>query len=221
VIKGLKDSDLLCFQACINLQGLKMLKCLPFFPNETEITFDGGVAPLLEAFGKSLETLSLEYFDSAPISTIAEFCPNLTWLHINNVTGSLDNERDLGCIKEKVPMFKDLKFLFCHDDIQPDILLLLLSSPSLQHISISDCDTLSDEVLQKAANYYGFQNLQKLQLSHCNSVSGRGIEALLMVDSNPIEIISFFGCTNLGSANNCKWSKLIVKNNWNLKCFVY
>jgi hypothetical protein len=128
-----------------------MLKCLPFFPNETEITFDGGVAPLLEAFGKSLETLSLEYFDSAPISTIAEFCPNLTWLHINNVTGSLDNERDLGCIKEKVPMFKDLKFLFCHDDIQPDILLLLLSSPSLQHISISDCDTLSDEVLQKAA----------------------------------------------------------------------
>lgn len=221
VIKGLKDSDLLCFQECINLQGLKMLKCLPFFPNETEITFDGGVAPLLEAFGKSLETLSLEYFDSAPISTIAEFCPNLTWLHINNVTGSLDNERDLGCIKEKVPMFKDLKFLFCHDDIQPDILLLLLSSPSLQHISISDCDTLSDEVLQKAAiNYYGFQNLQKLQLSHCNSVSGRGIEALL-VDSNPIEIISFFGCKNLGSANNCKWSKLIVKNNWNLKCFVY
>lgn len=73
VTKGLKDSDLSCL---IWYQMVSM-----WVSNDTAITFDGGVAPLLKVFGRSLETLALECIDLIRISTIIDLCPNLDVLY--------------------------------------------------------------------------------------------------------------------------------------------
>jgi hypothetical protein len=218
--EGLKDSDLLCLLSLNQLYGLRILES----SSKSEITFDGGVVPLLKHFGKSLEILSFPHFDSVRISTIAEFCPNLISLKVNYKArrplrggSSVDNESDILLMKDKLPLFKNLKTLFCEGDIQPDILLCLLSSPLLHRLVVHYCETFSDEVLQKAADFHGFQNLQMLDLFGCNSVSKRGIEALL-VDSNPLHKISLCFCKNLSS---WEWLRsMIVRRNWNVECML-
>ena len=218
--EGLKDSDLLCLLSLNQLYGLRILES----SSKSEITFDGGVVPLLKNFGKSLGILSFQHFDSVRISTIAEFCPNLTSLKVNYKArrplrggSSVDNESDILLMKDKLPLFKNLKTLFCEGDIQPDILLCLLSSPLLHRLVVHYCETFSDEVLQKAADFHGFQNLQVLDLFGCNSVSKRGIEALL-VDSNPLHKISLCFCKNLSS---WEWLRsMIVRRNWNVECML-
>jgi hypothetical protein len=62
----------------------------------------------------------------------------------------------------------------------------LLSSPLLQDICFSYCKTLTNEVLQKAANYHGFEKLKKLDLQRCNAVSEREINVLL-AKHNPLK----------------------------------
>ncbi|XP_046654169.1 uncharacterized protein LOC124344613 [Daphnia pulicaria] len=126
VTKELKDSDLLC------LLSIKMLRKLEIggssfclITGETAITFDGGVAPLLKAFGRSLETLMLGGIKLVCLSSIIEFCPNLISLFISGTSGS----------------FKD-EDLF---QVPADILFVLLSFPSLEKISIGLCDSLTDE----------------------------------------------------------------------------
>ena len=62
--KGLKDSDLLCLLSVKMLHKLKIFKSR--ISSDCEITFDGGVTPLLIVFGSSLETLALECLDFIP-----------------------------------------------------------------------------------------------------------------------------------------------------------
>ncbi|XP_046458339.1 uncharacterized protein LOC124205068 [Daphnia pulex] len=218
VTKGLKDSDLLCLMSLKVLRQLKICKSNLWVPNDTEITFDGGVAPLLKVFGRSLEILTLECFDLIRISTIIDFCPNLNFLCIRDVTGSLENERHLFQTENKPPIFKELKKLFCILDVPVDILLFLLSSPSLERIGISCCDVLTDEILLETVKcQHRFNNLKKFELDKCDSVTKRGIDALLRSDFNPLEVIDIYRCKNIVDKNYSDWNSLIANKNWNCK----
>ncbi len=219
VTKGLKDSDLLCLMSLKVLRKLKIFKSNLWVPNDTEITFDGGVAPLLKVFGRSLETLALECLDLIRISTIIDLCPNLNFLGIRDVTGSLENERHLFQSEKKPPVFKELKQLFCILDVPVDILLFLLSSPSLEHIGISCCDVLTDEILLETVKcQHRFNNLKKFELDKCDSVTKRGIDALLLRSGcNPLEVIDIYRCKNIVDQNYADWNSLIVRKNWNCK----
>ena len=142
VAKGLKDSDLL------SLLSVKMLRKLKIFKSrissDCEITFDGGVIPLLKVFGSSLETLALEGLNFIRISSVIELCPNLNVLYISDVTGSLNNERDLFFRvgkNMKPPVFKELKILICVGEIPVEILIFLLSCPLLEYVGISTLES--------------------------------------------------------------------------------
>ncbi|XP_046457781.1 uncharacterized protein LOC124204698 isoform X4 [Daphnia pulex] len=216
--KGLKDSDLLCLMSLKVLRKLKIFKCNFWVPNDTEITFDGGVAPLLKVFGRSLETLALECIDLIRISTIIDFCPNLYALYMSDVTGSLENERHLFQSEKKQPVFKELKQLICILDVPVDILLFLFSSPSLEHIVISCCDVLTDEILLETVKcQHRLNNLKKFELDKCDSVTKRGIDALLRSGCNPLEVIDIYRCKNIVDKNYADWNSLIVRKNWNCK----
>jgi hypothetical protein len=218
VTKGLKDSDLLCLMSLKVLRKLKIFKSNFWVPNDTEITFDGGVAPLLKVFGRSLETLALECFDLIRISTIMDFCPNLYALYMSDVTGSLENERHLFQSEKKPPVFKELKQLICILDVPVDILLFLLSSPSLEHIGISCCDVLTDEILLETIKcQHRLNNLKKFELDKCDSVTKRGIDALLRSGCIPLEVIEIYRCKNIVDKNYADWNSLIANKNWNCK----
>jgi hypothetical protein len=200
------------------LRKLKIFKCNFWVPNDTEITFDGGVAPLLKVFGRSLETLALECIDLIRISTIIDFCPNLYALYMSDVTGSLENERHLFQSEKKPPVFKELKQLICILDVPVDILLFLLSSPSLEHIGISCCDVLTDEILLETVKcQHRLNNLKKFELDKCDSVTKRGIDALLRNGCNPLEVIEIYRCKNIVDQNYADWNSLIANKNWNCK----
>jgi hypothetical protein len=73
-------------------------------------------------------------------------------LYISGASVSFKNE-DLFQLEKKPPILKYLKALDCYFQVPADILLGLLSSPSLKKISIGLCDSLTDEVLLEAFSW--------------------------------------------------------------------
>ena len=215
VTKELKDSDLLC------LLSIKMLLKLEIggsdlrLKGKTAITFDGGVAPLLKVFGRSLETLMLGGVKLVCLSSIINFCPNLITLFISGASGSFKDE-NLFQVEKKPPILKELKVLNCYFQVPADILLLLLSFPSLENISIGRCDSLTDEILVEAFKSHRFKHLQKLELVICDSVTWRCIRALLLNGCDSLELISLHWCKSLGLYTSEYLRSLISKKNWNL-----
>jgi hypothetical protein len=215
VTKELKDSDLLCLLSIKMLRKLEIGGSSFCQTGETAITFDGGVAPLLKAFGRSLETLMLGGIKLVCLSSIIEFCPNLISLFISGASGSFKDE-DLFQVKNKPPILKELKVLTCYFQVPADILFVLLSFPSLEKISIGLCDSLTDEVLLEAFKSHRFKHLQKLELFFCDSVTWRCIRVLLLNGCDSLEVMSLHQCKCLGINTFEDLHSLISKKNWNL-----
>jgi hypothetical protein len=100
--------------------------------------------------------------------------------------------------------------------ILPESLCLLLSSPSLK--SISSCDTLTDDVLQEAANLHSFNKLESFELSECNLVTIKILD-LLMKATNPLEWIWLTWKQREPKGFKkilCRWKKQMAKNHWNV-----
>jgi hypothetical protein len=218
VTKDLKDRDLLCLLSIKSLHKIDIYRSRLWvgLPNETGITFDGFVVPLLKVFGRSLKTLMLESLHLVCISSIIEFCPNLTTLYIGGALGSFKKERDLFKIEKKPPILKELKVLYCVAYIPVDIIMLLLSSPLLNTIGISRCVALTDDVLLKTVKHHQYKHLKKLELVYCSSVTGSGIEAFLVNGCNSLETMNLDGCKNLRFQTYTDLCSLIAKKNWDL-----
>ncbi|XP_046461580.1 uncharacterized protein LOC124207965 [Daphnia pulex] len=200
VTKDLKDRDLLCLLSIKSLHKIDIYRSRLWvgLPNETGITFDGCVVPLLKVFGRSLKTLMLESLHLVCISSIIEFCPNLTTLYIGGVLGSFKKERDLFKIEKKPPILKELKVLYCVAYIPVDIIMLLWGSSG------------------STVKYHQFEHLKKLELVYCSSVTGSGIEAFLVNGCNSLETMNLKGCTNLRFQTYTDLCSLIAKKNWDL-----
>ena len=157
---------------------------------------------------------------SSRISSVIELCPNLNVLYISDGTGSLNNERDLFFRvgkNVKSPVFKELSILICVGEIPVEILICLLSCPLLEYVGISRCDSLTDDVILETVKcHHRFRNIRQMQIDHCDYVTERGIDALLINDGNPLEIIDIYKCKNIAIQSFANWRSLIVKNNWNL-----
>jgi hypothetical protein len=213
--KGLKDSDLLCLIDIKVLRGLKILRSDSNALNE--ITFDGGVCPLLKVVGNSL-AFGTDCFDSICIPTIAELCPNLTALYFKDAGGMLiENELNLLQTERNPNIFKKLTHVYCWS-IPSDILLFLLCSPLLEDIRFFYCRSLTDEVLRRAANYHGFHKLEILHLRNCHVVSEYGINVLLQ-DNIPLKQTFLKSCYNLGLHTHSNWLSRILQKKRNLKRF--
>jgi hypothetical protein len=74
---GFKDSDLLSLMSLKTIRSLRLYKMGGDWSVETQITFEGGLVPLLKVIGCSLEILDLSCFQTFNIWTVVEFCPNL------------------------------------------------------------------------------------------------------------------------------------------------
>ena len=225
--KGLKDIDLQC------LTSLKMLREINFYRKkgeereETDITFDGGVGKLLKKIGRSLEKLSLSVFDVVNISTIIELCPNLSILSIHHTSDSGHKELTeeeisrfrLEWNKDNKQILKNLTVLNCGYNIPPDLLLWMLSFPSLEDIKIFFCNSLTDELIQNSAKHRRLQNLKLFMLLRCHSVSSKGIDAL-MVDGNSLNQVFFVFCNRLTIKNVSDWHKRACQKNWELYLYL-
>lgn len=205
--KGLRDNDL------VSLMSLKKLRVFEIYSlsgdEAVDITFSGGIVPLLKVMGHSLEILDISFFDDVDIWTVIEFCPNLLSLCLENHRGKALPGSDHRFILKK------LKRLDCGYNILPRTLHYLMSFPSLVKISICDCDTFTDDFIEKEVKRNVFQNLKLIELFHCDLVTKRGIDAL-MTDGNSLQKISFRYCKNVTLENVYDWKKQARSKNWKL-----
>ncbi|XP_046455284.1 uncharacterized protein LOC124202853 isoform X3 [Daphnia pulex] len=225
-VSGLKDSDL---QSLLSLERLSELH-IGEFENECEITFKDGIAPILKGIGSSLKTLSLSRIRGINIQVIMEHCTGLRSLTLkfHSDCGTFWKEEDTTKkedkkrIKldqrvlwqlEKLSLFTGSNGSFYSCPIGSNNLMSLLVTPTLRYISIHDCTTLTDSILEEAEKFHNFRNLEYLELYGCHSVTESSID-LLMNDNNALKQIVLHHCKLFTQdAVDC-WKDEINANNW-------
>ena len=237
IVRGLRDTDLLALMLLNSLRELTIAKSNR--NNVCEITFDGGIVPVLKAVGGSLNLLKLHGLEMyMNLSAIDYFCPNLCHVFLeNNLHYTLvQHPEEVSPIETQRPMFKKLETMHLHSSyetlpewdhelevylqplhvISPNIVLLLLSSPVLNYVSIGCCNNLSDDLLQQANNIHGFENLEQLELLSCKSLTDKGFD-VFMNGNNPLKMITHGGCDLLTAEYLEECRKKIDNNNWKVK----
>lgn len=222
--EGMSDDDLLALLDLVNLRELSIGGS-----DASTITFDGGIVPILQAVGSSLESLTLAELSGVNIRAVVEFCPNLRFLHLimNRSYSTIWPEEEKQPLRPKIvkplPTMKKLEsvHLVCVSHMWPSSVIpsenlpMLLSSPELTYIYIKDCDTLTDGLLENAVKLHQFRNLKHLELEQCKSLTKRGID-LLMTADNPIKEIKLWECAMLTRQHVADWKKKALENKWAL-----
>jgi hypothetical protein len=207
----LTDADLLSLRSLENLNTLE-INHNAFLPG---LTFDRGVAPLLQTVGTTLKKLNLKgFFNDVDIQAIIESCPNL-----QSLTVSVQRLKKTWLKSEEMPtrnpVSDQLAFLDLYGSVTTENLVALLSSPSLAHVRLSNCPSLTDEILHGAAHQHSFRNLEYFKLYHCPSVSKKGID-ILFRDTNPLKEIHLTWCERIKDKDWITWKELLDKHNWDL-----
>jgi hypothetical protein len=222
---GFTDTDLLTLMALEQLQNLYIHADPNLGKNQEKITFDGGLLPLLKLKGSSLEKLELVFLSDVNIYRIAEFCPNLEDLHLENILSyTCPDEVNVTLASKRSRKDFTLKSLtnlyiwvLQHEKStnhpQREILLFLLSSPFLSKIEILSCDTLTDNVLLAATKIHQFENVTEIVLQNCDFVSKRGVD-VFMQGGNSLKFIYLHNCKKVNQENINFWENQAQKKNW-------
>ncbi len=225
-LPGLTDQELL---GLLQLRSLCELAILGETQRDKrEITFDGGVVPLLKAFGNLLTSLSIVevYGLRVNIRAIVEYCPKLESLTLKDtgdyVTTPLYEDEQLPLKRTKKEIIlKKLKVLelYCDSDGDYDIssegLDMLLSSPALVNLSLGLCQAVDDRILQKAFDLHQFRNLQSLVMFGCSSMTEHGIY-LLMNENNSLKKIDISYCELLWEELADELRDFARQKNWDV-----
>ncbi|XP_046453942.1 uncharacterized protein LOC124201760 isoform X2 [Daphnia pulex] len=216
--EGLTDSDLLDLLSLKNLRNFKMSG--GEYPSNGNVTFGGGVTPILKAFGNSsLKALSLSRLSDVNILVITQLCPNLHSLdlidNLSYFTAKLVKEW-VKTERTEPEVLKQLERLrLLGSGIPREHLILLLSSPLLVKITIVRCSTFDDDILQKVARIQTFSNLEELRIVSCQTVTEKGID-VFMNAQNPLIKIVLYLCRQISKSNAECWERQAKKNNWQL-----
>jgi hypothetical protein len=212
--EGLTDSDLLDLLSLKNLRNFKMSGD---YPSNGNVTFGGGVTPILKAFGNSsLKELSLSKLSDVNILVITQLCPNLHSLVLSNCLSHSTAKLVKEWVKTEPEVLKQLEKLRLYGSgIPREHLILLLSSPLLVLMHFIGCTTLNDDVLLKVAGIQTFSNLEKLVVDSCHNVTEKGID-IFMNAQNPLKKIALYRCDEISKSNVECWERQAKKNNWQL-----
>ena len=183
-----------------NLESLNLSGCF----NLSDHTFEG-------VFGKdvpSLTSLNLSNckdISNSSLGTIAKRCKNLETIDLSGCT-KITNEglADLASLGK----LKHLNLRSCRQISDPGIghlcgapaqsegssvQILPPAASSLESLSLQDCQKLSDESLRYISQ--GLQNLKRINLSFCVSITDTGLKSLAKVAS--LEDINLRSCDNV------------------------
>ena len=235
-------------QDLLSLRSLKRMKELYIFKKKMEssilldnriqavgeITFGGGLAPVLKVIGSSLTTLNLSGFHDVNVLCIIECCPNLEYLKLEknysyasscpekvqkSVIQKQGNEQPILkklcalCIRI-VCLYDGVDFSTCNNFIQSEILVILLSSPLLKEIDMYNCETLTDDVMLAVAKVNNFKQLEELSFVNCRFVTEKSI-GLFMHDDNALKKIYIYG-KKISKRDEQRWKNQAIQKNWDL-----
>ena len=187
-----------------------------------EITFDGGVVPILSAFGNSLKCLKIAHLKTKiDIGAIIEHCTQLSTLYLywnESFKKRPENERPFNVKRFKVgsrEILPNLEFFYlCNaPDLEPDdcptyYLTPLLLSPKLREFTITT-------TLLHVVNQNQLCHLEELTIQFCDQVTKKGIEVFLK-NRNALKYIYLGNCKLLTKQGFDELESLIKEKNWGL-----
>jgi hypothetical protein len=204
----LVDDDFLFLHKIKSLTNLHMKKST----FDTKHNYVIGLARLFKSVGSSLTFLKLDSFPKVDICDIIEFCPNLRSI---NLTYNTYDDGTTKHRKKKNFLLKKLEMLYFWSSVcanfQPEILSILLSSPSLVYVCINHCNFLTDDVLAGAADLHQFPKLEQIIINGCCSATEKGCEAMIN-KCKSIREFEFLIYTQVGFFQGCR--KQPVHRNW-------
>jgi hypothetical protein len=205
-----------------DFRELKLIKKLTIW-DESSICFCGGVIPLLQARGLTLEVLYLSMeVTSEEVYIIIECYPNICRLRLVLQSTCVCGFQSSYCSPKEVIPLRMLEEIYLSDgyfsqngicEISRELLVLLLSSPALTVVSIGECLTLDDQIIEEAFTKNSFKYLTKLRFLGCSNVSQRGIDFFLN-ETNPLNFIFVKGC---GNVNFDRLKMMVEEKHWNIK----
>ena len=223
------DEELLGLFALKNLQKFTFHGIF-FNGNESLITFNGGIVPLLKANGMSLHYLKIyTTLFSVDVALLIELCPNLLNLELYCRYVSTSQDEPPNPNRTKTDSFvlnrlETLEINGCHGSPIPsdNLVRLLCAVPTLASLVFEFCTSLTDDVIQKVFECHSFPCLRKLELKCCNFVTNKGID-LFMTEENALETIRIIHCPLVAQGRANQWKNKAKNNNWNcsIECYMY
>ena len=206
--------------ALLELLKLNKLSELHIENNSGELTFNGGILPLLKHFGTSLTSLSIQNLHQCPINirALVENChklESLTLVDIETIsTEQSEDEPNPSKRMKTDPVLNNLKTLHLNDcrHLTSEDFYLILASPALEELTLEEIDSANDAAFQKAENFHQFRNLERLKL-YCGNVTKAVID-LLMNDGNPLKEIEICCCHSFSGDDICKWESISREKSW-------
>ena len=222
--RGITDTELLGLLALEKIRELAI--CSETNVSE-EITFDGGVVPILSAFGNSLKCLKIAHLKTKiDIGAIIEHCTQLPTLYLywnESFKKRPENERPFNVKRFKVgsrEILPNLEFFYlCNaPDLEPDdcptyYLTPLLLSPKLREFTITT-------TLLHVVNQNQLCHLEELTIQFCDQVTKKGIEVFLK-NRNALKYIYLGNCKLLTKQVFDELESLIKEKNWELIFFFF
>lgn len=224
-LAGLCDSDL------ISLTLLERMQELIVAAGEVcAITFDAGILPILQIRGAGLKSLTLAELEGVCAASVAEYCPNLTTLHlvmnrsfIVRTPPAADAAPSPLRKKARAPLAQLNKLESLHlvcvthmlpsSDIPAQHLPSLLSSQSLVHIYIKECHTLNDNVFRALHAKNNLPLLEHFEIEQCDNL-GKATIDLLVASCIQLRILKMWQCKLLTRQNAIDLQKKAAKNRW-------
>ena len=220
--KIVQDADL---QALLNLENLRHL----VLGNILSISFDEGILPLLEKFGReSLEVLELSWLKDVDVAAVLRTGSNLRSLAMDEIYQYKDSSSSADAVYQ-LPHLKNLaisrtwSYLPEERRGQPtsdSLSLLLQSCPALVSLHLAEMDELTDEVFEDAASAHDFSQLEKLSLYECRTITRATVDLFLLTLECPFKSISFDFCDEIfdevEQEDHDLWWETASKNNWEL-----
>ena len=202
------EQDLSVLTRRKTLTGLTIINCV-------EISFDRSILPILQS--NSLESLKI-FSSNVDIGAIVRFCPRLRDLRLcgcNTTASAFSNNPD-GPAGQASHLSHLEKMVLIYYNGSADDLVLLLATASLVDLTIVDCSSLSDELLERAFKIHRFPHLKHLRLSKCHDVTKTGID-LFMTDKTPLKSLGVCGNNQLTEEDIAEWRSRVDRCNWQLE----
>ena len=216
---GFDDSGL---RQLSNLAELKHVELCSQQDGNGNITFDGGILPLLSDRGRTIQKLSLQDVDNTDLLAICTMCPNLQGLYIFmmheqvNFTSTISHPSQNFICQH----LQDLNIWSRHGDLTltPSTLTRVLScSTRLQELTLIRTDTLTDYVLLEIMQRNHFEQLRKLSFHECNMVSGELMTQLLLNGVNSLEKVKLMNCREISRRDFQMWEDIAKRENFNVE----